>query len=78
MKTAQRALSLALCFIEIAAGELYGVAVQIVEHIGNTELGAVFLKNQDILSIVAILLRNGAICPRSIRANQKTWKKSTP
>ena len=40
--------------VEIAAGELYGVAVQIVEHIGNTELGAVFLKNQNILSIIAI------------------------
>ena len=40
--------------VKIAAGKLYRVAVQIVEHIGNPELGAVFLKDQDILSIIAV------------------------
>ena len=40
--------------VEVAAGEQQRVAVQIVEDISDLELGAVFLKNQNILSIVGI------------------------
>ena len=54
IRTDNENLGIARLPVEIAAGEQKRVTVQVVEDIGNLELGAVLLKNQDILSIISI------------------------